>query len=100
MLIKPCLMSWKVTVMFLLQCSSPLDSGSSESAKSICNLSEGGQVYLVTTFLDLGDTRSANLCSLPLWQRIANPQKKTLVQPFLFATEACVSCSKPSIYIV
>ena len=97
-------MSWKVTVMFLLQCSSPLDSASSESAKGIWNLSEGDQVYLVTTFLDLDDTRAANLCSFPLWQRIANPQKNSFVQPFLFAfaTEACVSCNKPStcIYIV
>lgn len=91
-------MSWKVTVMFLLQRSSPVDSASPESAKSVCNLSEEDQAYLVTTFPDLDDTRAANLCSLPFWQRIANPQKNSLVQPFLFAfaTEACVSCNKPS----
>lgn len=100
-LIKPPLMSWKVTVIFLLQCYSPLDWASWEPAKSVCNLNEGDQVYLVTAFLDLDDTRLTNLCSMLLWQRVENPQENSIAQPFLFAfvTEACVSCNKQHTHI-
>lgn len=101
-LIKPHLMSWKVSVIFLLQCSSSLDSASWVSQEHL--QPEGDQIYLVSAFPDLDGIRVANLCSLPLWQRIANPLENSLDQPFLFAfaTEACVSCNKHSthIYIV
>lgn len=82
-LIKPHLMSWKVSVMFLLQYSSSLNSSSWVSQKHL--QPEGDHVYSVTAFPDLDAIRVANLCSLPLWQEVANPLENSLVQPFLFA---------------